>query len=387
MHISVVQSLAEVASAEWDVLAGDDDPFVEHAFLEALEWSGTVGSDSGWTPLHLLARDAAGRLVGALPLYAKDHSYGEYIFDWAWASAAQRMGARYYPKLVSMVPVTPTTGRRFLTAPNAPRADVIRALAEGVLSLARELRVSSVHLNFLEAEESALVAELGFLPRVTHQFHWENAGYADFDAFLATHRSKARKEVKRERRKVVDAGLVVAVTSGTALAPEDWTSLEGFYRDTCARKGNDAYLTPGFFARVRERFAHRVVAVLARKDGVVVAGTLNFEKGTRLYGRYWGADTAYDALHFELCYYRLIERAIERGYTRFEAGAQGLQKLRRGFLPREVHSAHWLAHPKLRDAVADYLPRETAAVREEMLALREQSPFRRDGADPADDAP
>lgn len=386
MRISVFQSIAALEAPEWDALAGEDDPFVEHAFLEALEHSGSVGGESGWTPLHLCARDDAGRLVGALPLYAKGHSYGEYIFDWAWASAAQRLGARYYPKLVSMVPVTPTTGRRFLTAPDAPRAETIAALARGVLELARELKVSSIHLNFIEDEEAAIVAELGFARRLTYQFHWQNTGYRDFDAFLATHRSKARKEVKRERRKVADAGIAIEVKTGAELTPEEWAALEGFYRDTCARKGNDAYLTPAFFARVRERLPHRVLAVLARREGAVVAGTLNFEKGRRLYGRYWGADAAYDALHFELCYYQLIERAIARGYTRFEAGAQGMQKLRRGLLPTPIHSAHWLAHPRLRAAVEDYLPREAAAAQAEMAALMEQGPFRRDGSAAAEDS-
>lgn len=377
MKVTRVQRLADIPAATWDALAGEDDPFAEHAFLSTLEDSGSVGGDSGWEAQHVLVH-ADGQLVGALPLYRKQHSYGEYIFDFAWANASSRLGAPYYPKLVGMTPLTPATGTRLLVHPAADRSAVVRALLDGALQAADELRASSVHLNFLSAQEAEDVASHGaFLPRTTHQFHFHNEGYKDFEEFVGRFRSSMRKKLRKERRAVTESGLDVGVTTGSELSAEDWGLLRSFYLDTCWRKGSEPYLSESFFTLLAERCAHRVVVGYARRNGSLVAASLNFEKGKHLYGRYWGCDESHEMLHFELCYYQLIDRAIARGLTRFEAGAQGQHKVRRGLMPSAIHSAHFIRHPVLRDAVADYLPRERAGVLQEMEALAEHGPFRR----------
>jgi predicted N-acyltransferase len=378
VRIDLVNDLGTVEPAAWDALAGDDDPFVEHAFLYALEESRSVGGRSGWEPCHVVVYDDE-RLVGALPLYGKHHSFGEYIFDWGWADAAARIGVRYYPKLVSMVPFTPATGRRLLVHPGVERARVVAALVEGAIAAVEELGASSLHLNFLaEAERDEVLAHPRLVARVTQQFHFHNRGYETFDAFLAALRAPARKQIKRERRRVRESGLAIRVVRGTELEPAEWDALRRFYEDTCAKKGAFPYLTKRFFALLAKQCPERVVAALAYDGSVPVAGTLNFEKGNVLYGRYWGCDAAYDMLHFELCYYQLIERTIERGLTRFEAGAQGMHKLKRGLMPSPIHSTHFIAHPALAAAIADYLPREALAVEEDIDELAERGPFRRD---------
>lgn len=362
----------------WDALVGEDDPFVEHAFLHALERSETVGGDSGWLPTHVTVWDDD-RLVGALPLYEKDHSYGEFIFDWAWADAAMRLGIRYYPKLVSMVPVTPATGRRLLVAEDADRAAVVELLVEGVFEAAERVGASSAHLLFLsERERRELAGHEELRPRLTQQFHWHNDGYGSFDDFLARFRSSMRKQVRRERRSVAASGLDVRVLDGTELGDPEWRALRRFYLDTCAKRGSPPYLTGRFFELIRETFAHRVVAALAYRDGAPIAGSLNFEKGAALFGRYWGCDEEHEFLHFELCYYRLIERAIDRKMSRFEAGAQGMHKLRRGLMPSPIHSLHWIRHPVLARAIGEYLPREAFATQRQMQELEHHGPFRRD---------
>jgi predicted N-acyltransferase len=377
IETEIVPEIEAIAPADWDALAGDSDPFAEHAFLLALEQSGSVGKRSGWVPMHIVARER-GRLVGALPLYLKLHSYGEYIFDFRWAAAAERAGLAYYPKLVSMAPFTPATGRRLLFAPDADAEQVSRALATAAIEAAQRTRASSVHLLFLsEAERERLSPQRLLMPRETIQFHFHNPGYASFDAYLETFRAPLRKQVKRERRRVAEAGIEVRVLEGPELEPRDWKALQAFYFDTCARRGSGPYLTRDFFDRLRRTHAQRVVAVMAYRAGQAIAGTLNFEKGAHLYGRYWGCREAHPALHFECCYYRLIERAIERKQTRFEAGAQGEHKLRRGLMPAPIHSLHYVAHPGLRDALVAYLPREIEATREEMAQLAMHGPFKR----------
>lgn len=379
MRTRIAESIHDADAKAWDAIAGEDDPFAEHAFLAALEDSGSVCEATGWRPCHVLAYEGE-QLVGALPLYEKTHSYGEYIFDFAWASASHRAGVPYYPKLVAMAPVTPATGTRFLVGSSAaaPRDAIVRALLDATRELARERRASSVHLLFLTDTERDEASRLGsFAPRLSEQFHFHNDGYSSFDDLLARFRSPARKQVKRERRIVAESGLEIRTSTGEALTAEDFAALRRFYVDTCGRKGSAPYLRAGFFDRIARTFAHRVVGVLAYEGGRPVAGTLSFEKGAHLYGRYWGADAHADMLHFELCYYRLIERTIARGLRRFEAGAQGEHKLKRGLMPAEVHSAHWLVDPRLDAAVRDFLPREAAAVRAGLEAMRAESPFRR----------
>lgn len=377
MRIDFASKLSEVAAAEWDALTGSDDPFVEHAFLLALEQSGSVGGATGWKPMHVLVREGA-QLIAALPLYLKQHSYGEYVFDFGWAQAAVRAGIRYYPKLVAMVPFTPATGRRFLIAEGVDQRRAVTALIDGALQARERTSASSVHVHFLNEQEARWVREDGrLLSRSSTQFHWQNRGYATFEDHLATFRSAIRKEVRKERRRVAEAGIEVKVVQGPALTRSDWSALAGFYFETCANHGSGPYLTPEFFRAIAQHQAERVVAVLAYDAGEVVAGTLNFEKGAHLYGRYWGAHARYDSLHFELCYHRLIERAIERGCVRFEAGAQGIHKLRRGLLPVEIHNACYVEDPRLGAAVADYLQREAQTVQMELAELRHHGPSHR----------
>lgn len=369
-----------MSPAAWDALVGDDDPFVEHAFLDGLERSGSVGEGTGWRPFHLTiwsGRD----LIGALPLYEKTDSWGEFVFDFAWARAAEAAGIRYYPKLVSMVPFTPATGRRFLVAPGAERREIVRLLLDGALDVARRRGASSVHLLYLNEQERAEVLAHGaWMPRVSAQFHWTNAGYRDFEDFLGALRAPARKQIRRERRVVVESGFDVRLVAGPALGDADWRALEVFYRLNVARHGSYAYLSPAFFEHLQAHHAHRVIAVLAYRDGEPVAGSLDFEKGHHLYGRYWGAATDAPMLHFECCYYRLIEHAIAAGHARFEAGAQGHHKFKRGLLPTEIHSAHWIAEPRLAAAVAAFLPAESARLRAEIDELMQESPYRRGGS-------
>ena len=378
LEVELLRDIGAVAAADWDALAGQDDPFIEHAFLHALEQSGSVGRDTGWAPLHVVVRDG-GRLVGALPLYVKHHSYGEYIFDWAWAGAAERAGLRYYPKLVSMVPFTPATGQHVLLAEGADRNTVMRQLLAGVNEAAARVSASSVHWLFLDPSERDLLLDAAgtLMPRETLQYHWHNDGYTSFEDYLGHFRSALRKQVRRERREAVATGLELRLLTGPELGDVEWQALYAFYRDTCHKRGSGPYLTKRFFELLRTTHAQRVVAVLALRAGKPIAGTLSFQKGAHLYGRYWGCLEDYPALHFECCYYQLIEHAIVKGMRRFEAGAQGSHKLRRGLLPATIHSLHEIAHPGLRTAIEDYLPREIAAHRRELLELAEHGPFRK----------
>lgn len=379
MRIELVPSILDIAPEAWDSLVGEDDPFCEHAFLAALERSGSVGKSTGWLPIHV-ALWRADTLIGALPLYLKLHSFGEYIFDFAWAQAAERAGVRYYPKLVSMVPFTPATGRRFLYAAEENPDEITQALLDGAMQALGSTRASSLHLNFLNADEHARVAsDTRFMSRLAMQFHWRNAGYRGFDDHLATFRASARKEARKERRRVAEAGFAIDVVQGPELDDAAWEALTGFYFDTCEKHGSGPYLTRAFFSEIRRTHASRVVAVLARREGRVIGGALNFEKGGHLYGRYWGATEEHAFLHFEVCYHQLIERAIARGCTRFEAGAQGSHKLKRGLLPAEIYNACHIVSPHLARAVGDFLPREALAVRAEMESLQESGPSHRDG--------
>ena len=377
IDIRVLSSLASVEAADWDNLTGDDDPFVEHAFLSLLEESGSVGRGSGWEPTHVTAWRGK-QLIGALPLYLKTHSYGEYIFDWGWADAAERLGVRYYPKLVSMVPVTPVTGRRILYASGEDPMPIVRRLIDGCLDLADSAGASSIHLLFLNPEEREWVDQDDRLMiRLSFQFRWRNANYESFDAFVDGFRSSMRKKVKKERRIAAEGGVEIEVLKGADLSTDDWRTLERLYRGTCSRKGSYPYLTTEFFEMASSALDKSPLVVAAKQEGHIVAASINFEKGANLYGRYWGAVRRHDMLHFELCYYRLIDHAITHGIQRFEAGAQGTHKLRRGLMPVPIYSAHWIRHPVLGQAVADFLPREAASVREQIQHLSYHGPFRR----------
>lgn len=376
LRIELRASLEGIDALAWDALAGPNDPFVEHAFLRGLETTGCVDREAGWLPLHVTAWDEE-RLVGALPLYAKDNSWGEFIFDFAWARAAAQSGVPYYPKLVSMAPFTPATGKRLLLAPDVDEELVVRGLIAGARAAADEVGASSIHLLFLTQAERRQVSALGLRPRLSLQFHWDNDGYSSFDDYLSRFRSRKRKQVVTERRRVAESGLEVRLIRGRELSDVEHAAVKRFYRDNCFAHGNHGYLTDAFFDHVREARDDRLLVCMAFDRGAPCAASINFVKGAHLYGRYWGCGANHELLHFELCYYRLIEHAIEESLTHFEAGAQGFHKLQRGLLPTEVHSAHWIRDPRLAGAIDSYLPREAFDVKAEIAALSTRSPFRR----------
>jgi predicted N-acyltransferase len=378
----IAEHIDDVDASSWDRLAGDDDPFLEHAFLAALEASGSVGARAGCLPRFVLVRDRGGkRLVGAVPLYLNSNSNGEFIFDWGWANAAHRAGVRYYPKLVAAIPFTPVTGRRLMVLPE-PDVDagaVTAALLRGIGEVAEAERASSVHVLFCSEEEKQLLAAHAYAPRLSMQFHWHNrAGrpFESFDDYLTTFRSRNRKQVRKERQTAAAHGLRFRTATGSELDDRDWRALRELYHANIERHGGIPYLTDRFFDIARDTLAHRVVATLAYRDDDVVAGTINFEKGAHIYGRYWGCLDDFQMLHFELCYYRLIERAIERRCTLFEAGAQGEHKLKRGLAPAFTHSAHWIRHEGLASAVRDFVEREAVAVAEQAADYARHTPFR-----------
>ncbi|MCB9556286.1 MAG: N-acetyltransferase [Deltaproteobacteria bacterium] len=382
MQTRVLTAIDQVNAAQWDALSDANDPFTEHAFLAALERSACVGPKTGWLPCHVVAEEH-GDLIGALPLYLKDNSYGEYIFDWGWAEAAQRVGIPYYPKLVSAVPFTPATGQRLLIA-NGAGVDanaVTDALVRQVRRLADDQRALSIHWLFLPEGQQRLLVERDYVARVTHQYHFHNADYQSFADLLERFRSPARKAVLRERRRAQQSGLRIERRFGEELTPADWRALYLFYRDTTSRKWGQPYLNRDFFERLRQSFAHRIVSTLAyADDDAPVAGTLNFYKGQHLYGRYWGCVEQREDLHFELCYYQLIELTIERKMTRFEAGAQGPHKIKRGLMPSPIYSAHWLRHPAVAEAVEAFCQSEARALQQELAAFSQHSgPFKRPG--------
>ena len=378
IEIRILSALASVEASAWDNLIGSDDPFVEHAFLSTLEDSGSIGMGTGWVPMHLTAWKNS-TLIGALPLYLKDHSYGEYIFDWSWADAAAHLGASYYPKLIAMIPLTPTTGRRFLYAPQEDPTVVVSALLSGCLEVAHATDASSIHLLFLNSKERNWVArDSRFMSRLSFQFHWSNQDYQCFDDFLISFRSSMRKKLRKERRVAAETGLQIETLGGTEISLEDWRTLSLLYRSTCSRKGSYPYLTEEFFELAAERLPETAVLCAAREDARIVAASINFEKGKCLYGRYWGASDRNDMLHFELCYYKLIERAITKRMVRFEAGAQGTHKLRRGLMPAPIYSAHWIRHPVLRSAVERFLLHEARETEEQIQLLSDHGPFHRD---------
>ena len=380
LRTALLAGIDAVDTAAWDHLVDPNDPFAEHAFLAALERSGCVGAPAtGWVPRHLVVWDGE-RAVAAMPLYEKYDSYGEYIFDWGWAQAAQAAGLRYYPKLVSAVPFTPVSGRRLLldaALSLAERERATTALLDGVAEVAEACDASSVHVLFSTAAEKETLFGYGFLPRDSYQFHWENHGWRDFDDYLSQLRATVRKQIKRERRQALAHGLRLVTLRGEEMTDRHWQAMWRFYSDTTDRKWGSPYLNRRAFTLFQETLGHRVLATLALADETPVAGALMFYRGTTLYGRYWGCARPLPAMHFELCYYRPIQWAIEQGLGRFEAGAQGEHKLKRGLLPATCHSAHWLRDPALAEAVARFLPRERLAIAGEMRLLNAHTPFRR----------
>jgi uncharacterized protein len=379
--VRAVGSVAEVDGAAWDRLDHGPSPFLRHGFLRALEESGSVDAAaararrSGWSGLYLLA-EQAGTLVGGVAAYLKDHSYGEYIFDWGWANAAQRAGLRYYPKLVVAAPQTPATGNRILIAPGADAVPVRAALIAAVRAIAEDTECSSIHWLFCTRDEQVQLAEAGFFPRASMQFHWHNRGYKTFDDFLGQLKSRKRKQLRKERERARAAIERLSWITGAELDDDRLDDLDRFYRNTTDQHGGRDYLRPGFFHALARYLpdAMRMVEVVA--GGKRVAGALFLETDQALYGRYWGADVHVDLLHFETAYYAGIERAIERGLPLFEAGAQGEHKLLRGFDPMPTYSAHWIRHPGLAAAIVDHTQREAAAMATEIAEMAKFGPYR-----------
>jgi uncharacterized protein len=380
--IRTLGKVADLTADAWDRCAGADNPFVAHAFLDALEQSGCVSPRTGWQPIHLVAEDAAGKILGILPLYIKGHSQGEYIFDHAWADAYARNGLTYYPKLLSAVPFTPVTGPRFLLPPEADPNTIVPALLEGGRELARRYDLSSLHVNFLPEQQSEIAVEDGMLLRLGEQFHWMNDDYADFDGFLAQLASRKRKAIRKERREAVESGLEIVALSGAELTDEHWDAFFTFYMDTGSRKWGRPYLNRDFFRRLHRTMADRVVLVMARRAGRWVAGAWNMRGKDALYGRNWGCIEYHPFLHFECCYYQAIEYAIRYGLKRVEAGAQGEHKLARGYLPVPIHSVHWMADRRFHEAIDRYLQQERAHMAGLIEALDQHSPFRQTGPAP-----
>ena len=376
LTVRVVEKLAEIPAAAWDACAGANNPFLSHGFLEALEASGSATAETGWLPQHLALEDSAGRLLGAVPMYLKSHSYGEYVFDHGWASALERAGGRYYPKLQVAVPFTPATGPRLLLHPEAG-TDAADALVGAMVEVARRRKVSSLHVTFPTEAEWQRLGAAGFLLRIGRQFHWENDGYKSFDDFLEALNSRKRKQIRRERRDAYDNGIEIETLNGSAIEGKHWDAFYRFYISTSDRKWGSAYLTRRFFDLLGERMADKVVLVMARQGRRYVAGALNLVGGDTLYGRNWGCHGDFPFLHFEACYYRAIDFAIAHGLKRVEAGAQGQHKIQRGYLPSPTYSAHWIRDPNFARAVADFVTRERRAVENEMEALEEAlSPFK-----------
>ncbi len=400
--LRVANSLKEVAAEAWDACAnpvvgrdqgnGADlaprdaqentlehqyNPFISYDFLSSLELSQSVRTRGGWQPLHLLAEDSNGTLVGAVPCYAKTHSQGEYVFDHGWAEAYERAGGSYYPKLQVSVPFTPATGRRLLVRPG-PEADAVRgALADSLMDICRRSNASSVHVTFSTQPEWDLLGRRGFLKRTHQQFHWENAGYDSFDGFLAALASRKRKTIRREREDALSAGISVHWLTGAELTESVWDAFFDFYMETGSRKWGRPYLTRPFYSMVGEKMRDRILLVMAKRNGRWIAGAINFIGSHTLFGRHWGAVEHHPFLHFELCYYQAIQYAIEHKLARVEAGAQGEHKISRGYLPTTTYSAHYIVDPGLRRAIEDFLKHERAYVAAAGAELAETAPFRK----------
>ena len=404
LQLRIVPDLSEVPAAAWDACAGagqangvhcldepvhpetdplqaearwSANPFVSHAFLSALERSGSAAPRTGWAPQHLIAETKDGEILGAVPCYLKSHSRGEYVFDQGWADAYERAGGSYYPKLQVSVPFTPATGPRLLVKPS-PYADAVKdSLAAGLVTLCERRQTSSIHATFLPKADWDRLRTRGFLKRTDQQFHWRNEGYATFEDFLSALASRKRKAIRRERREAVESGITIHPLTGSDLTEAVWDDFFAFYIDTGSRKWGRPYLTRAFFSMIGQEMADQILLVMAKRDGRYIAGAINFIGAGALFGRHWGAIEHHPFLHFECCYYQAIDFAIKHGLGRVEAGAQGAHKLARGYVPTHTYSAHYISNPSFRDAVDRYLQQERAHIDHDIAYLSDHAPFRK----------
>lgn len=382
--IKSVGDIGEIGAEAWDACANPEgcafDPFLSFAFLNALEESESAAPSTGWAPYHLSLQqeDEVDDVLGVVPMYLKSHSSGEYVFDYSWAEAFQRAGGQYYPKLQISVPFTPATGRRLLTRRDEDRNQVEKYLASGVMRVAEQMEVSSVHITFAEKAQWEHLGELGFLLRTHKQFHWQNQDYESFDDFLQGLSSKKRKNIRRERRDALANNISIELLTGSDIYEYHWDAFYHFYVDTGNRKWGTPYLTREFFSRIGEAMSENILLVMCTRGGEYVAGAINFIGSECLFGRNWGCIEDHPFLHFEVCYYQAIEFAIARGLKRVEAGAQGPHKLARGYMPSHTYSTHWIVNPSFRDAVDNFLDDERQWVQKEIDYIEQHSPFRRD---------
>jgi predicted N-acyltransferase len=379
MHSIIIDSLDEVLSDSWNSLQGTHIPFLRHEFLSALEKHHCVGESTGWIPQHILIYEGE-TLLGAAPQYLKTNSYGELVFDWAWAEAYQRSGLNYYPKLVTAIPYTPATGPRLLIAPNREREEIATPLIQAALEHAKKLQLSSVHWLFPHEQDMQQLKQQGLLIRLGCQFHWNNLPgteyYRDFDDYLDRFTSSKRKKIRRERRQVSEAGVTLQRLQGNELSDAQWQSVHRHYRSTFDRLSGYATLSLDFFRELSQTMPQQLIVMLAEHHGNTVASAICFRDDNTLYGRHWGCDAHFQNLHFEACYYQGLEYCIEHKLQRFDPGAQGEHKISRGFLPTPTWSAHWIAEPQFRAAIADFLQRETQGMQHYIQALSEHSPFK-----------
>ena len=375
--VKVNDAIDEIAADEWNSLVDSDCPFLRHEFLLAAEHSGSVSPETGWIPRHLTCYDDSNKLRAALVLYEKNHSWGEFVFDWAWANAYEQAGYDYYPKLVSAVPFTPAPGKRLLLRDPAD-TEAASALLGAAIKLAEETDCSSVHVLFPDADELPLLREAGLHVRKDCQFHWHNQGYKQFDDFLATFSSAKRKKTRRDRRRVAEAGISFRRLKGHDLDDETWKIVYRLISVTFMRRGSLPYFNLDFFAQISRTLPQNILVILAEKDGQAIAASLFFESDDVLYGRYWGSNGHYDALHFEACYYQGIEYCIDTGKQVFEPGTQGEHKISRGFVPTPTWSAHWLKQPEFYSAIGNYLNEERRHIERYMEAVDARSPYRKD---------
>ena len=374
MEVRVCASIEDIPAAAWNALAGDDYPFLKHEFLAAAERSGSVAPERGWIPRHLAVFNGDG-LRGALLLYEKNHSWGEFVFDWSWANAYEQAGLSYYPKLVSAVPFTPATSRRLLLADDEDD-ETANGLVQAALQLAAETRCSSLHLLFPEERELERLEKCGLKLRKDCQFHWHNRGYQNFDEFLATFSSAKRKKARRDRRFVAEAGIRFRRLSGNELDREQWRTIYRLISITFMRRGSLPYFDLEFFIEISEKLPDNILVIMAERDAEPVAAAVFFVGPRHLYGRYWGSDGDYNALHFETCYYQGIDYCIDHRLDLFEPGTQGEHKVSRGFTPETTWSAHWLAQPQFFDAIGEYLESEHRHVERYMQAVDARSPYK-----------